>query len=236
MKFSKIVGFGDSWMWGDELIDPSLADQPGILPSDDNNRNYRQHHCFLGQLAEHYQVPCVNFGIPGGSLQSAVWNFLWWLDHEPDPTACLVIVENTYSDRISHFDSDYRNKSRDQVWQRYYHGGLHIPQPAEQLIKLQISETMCPEWCQLNYQQTVMTLDGIAARRKLNLVQFNLVRADRALTDVPTLLWPDWNLVDWFSTLQNQTGTQYVKPRLHPNELGHKLIADRLIHVISNET
>ena len=24
MKYKKIVGFGDSWMWGDELFDPSL--------------------------------------------------------------------------------------------------------------------------------------------------------------------------------------------------------------------
>ena len=26
MKFKKIVGFGDSWMWGDELFDPNLTE------------------------------------------------------------------------------------------------------------------------------------------------------------------------------------------------------------------
>ena len=25
MKFTKIVGFGDSWMYGDELLDPELS-------------------------------------------------------------------------------------------------------------------------------------------------------------------------------------------------------------------
>ena len=91
MKFQKIVGFGDSWMYGDELMDPEYAAQhPEGHYSDEQNFSYRLRHCFLGQLGEHYDVPTENFGIPGGSLGSTMWTFQWWLDHEtrkPEPPA-----------------------------------------------------------------------------------------------------------------------------------------------------
>ena len=32
MKFKKIVGFGDSWIWGDELMDPALINHPQAHP------------------------------------------------------------------------------------------------------------------------------------------------------------------------------------------------------------
>ena len=32
MKFKKIVGFGDSWIWGDELLDPALVNHPQAHP------------------------------------------------------------------------------------------------------------------------------------------------------------------------------------------------------------
>ena len=79
MQFKKIVGFGDSWMYGDELMDPEYAKQtPDGHYSDEQNFPYRLKHCFLGQLGTHYGVPIENFGIPGGSLGSTMWTFQWW--------------------------------------------------------------------------------------------------------------------------------------------------------------
>ena len=230
MIFKKIVGFGDSWMWGDELVDPD-ADTTTNDGLQQNNR-YRQRHCFLGQLGAHYQVPVENFGIPGGSLQTATWNFLWWLEHEPDPEQCLVIVQNTYSDRIAHFDADFKKRNYYHKWYRYFHNGYSIPDEARTLIKMQTALTVCKEWQELNYSQSVLALDGIAARRNLQLFQFNVVQADCALTHVPTLIWPNWNLADYFANLQKEHGMKYLKPGLHPNELGHELLAQRLINHI----
>jgi hypothetical protein len=47
MHFKKIVGFGDSWMYGDELMDPGYAKQnPSGHYSDEQNFAYRLKHCF----------------------------------------------------------------------------------------------------------------------------------------------------------------------------------------------
>lgn len=232
MKFKKIVGFGDSWMWGDELLDPALP--PDVHPSMLENRPYREKNCFLGVLGEHYQVPTENFGVAGGSLQTAIWNFLWWLDREQEPDQCLILVQNTYPDRIAHFDPDYKNKKYYQEWYRYFHWGYGIPDEVRNMMRTQIALTVCPEWSHLNYSQSVLLFDGMAARRKLNLIQFNNIQPDHSLTHVPTLIWPDWNLADYFNNLKQTHGMKYLKPNLHPNELGHDLIAQKLIEYIDH--
>jgi hypothetical protein len=77
MKIRKIVGFGDSWMFGDELLDPKLAAQdPDAHCCWVQNTHYRESHCFLGLLGQHYDWPTENFGIPGGSLDSTQWTYL----------------------------------------------------------------------------------------------------------------------------------------------------------------
>jgi hypothetical protein len=233
MKFKKIVGFGDSWMWGDELVDPT-ADTTTHSGQQQQNQ-YREQNCFLGQLGQHYQAPTENFGIPGGSLQTATWNFLWWLEHEPNPEECLVIVENTYADRVSNFNANYKNISYYPAWSRYYVEGWNMPSEAHTMIKLQTVLSVCKELREINYTQAVLTFDGIAARRNFKLFQFNLIEPECPLTNVPTLIWPDWNLVDYFSSLQKEHGMKYYKPNLHPNELGHQLIAQRLINLIDQD-
>ena len=57
MKFKKIVGFGDSWMYGDELLDPELLKiNPTAHTCFDQNTTYREHNCFLGLLGQHYHL------------------------------------------------------------------------------------------------------------------------------------------------------------------------------------
>jgi hypothetical protein len=66
MKFKKIVGFGDSFVYGDELLDPKL--DPATHHSNELNTAYREQRCFLGQLGQHYQCPVykVPFGLSCG--------------------------------------------------------------------------------------------------------------------------------------------------------------------------
>jgi hypothetical protein len=147
MKFKKIVGFGDSWMYGDELLDPVLLAQDSTAHTCfDQNTVYRERHCFLGQLGAHYNVPTENFGIPGGSLTSTQWTYQWWLDHETVPlNECLVLVGLTNSNRITHYNPNHVHYSNDPPWNKFVHsswvnfGNTVVPQPFCEMIKQQTS-------------------------------------------------------------------------------------------------
>jgi len=240
MQFKKIVGFGDSWMYGDELIDPRyLSANPSGHYSDEQNFPYRLKNCFLGQLGQHYGVPIENFGIPGGSLGSTMWTFQWWLDHETLPLEdCLVLVALTNADRITHYNPNHVHYSDDPPWNKFVHstwvnfGSSVVPDPYAQMIKSQIVLTDCRELSRLNYQQAVLFFDGISARNNLNTVQFNIMPAERLVTNTPTLPEPDFCWTLWFRDHPENQQRELVCKDGHPNEIGHSLIRDHLISLI----
>lgn len=231
MQFKKIVGFGDSWMWGDELFDPQLlADYPRGDPFLIHNTDYRQSHCFLGLLGKHYSVPVENFGIAGGSLQSTIWTFLWWLNHEPNPESCLVLIALTNSYRFSYYNPRHVVYDNDPPWNRFVHSAWPRESEFQDLIKQQTVLTDCQELHKLNFQQAVLTFDGIALRRNIDLLQFKIFPEPGLFYTPPTLVDPKTDLKTW---LENQ-GLQYLAPRRHPNEIGHDLISQRLISQIDS--
>jgi hypothetical protein len=231
MKFEKIVGFGDSWIWGDELIDPTLLSHPRCGPDLTENTPYREQNCFLGLLGQHHGVPVENYGIPGGSLQSAVWTFLWWLDHEARPEDCLIFVGHTDAARFSYYDPNKVMYPDDPDWNRFVHSAWPVNTDWQPLIQQQTVLTDCRQTQTLRFQETVLLFDGVAARQGLNLIQFNLAKPMRLVSHAKTLAWPDWSFSEWF--LKELPAT-YRKPGNHPNELGHQLIRDRLISHIDS--
>ena len=164
MHFKKIVGFGDSWMYGDELIDPEYIQQcPDGHYSDEQNFPYRLKHCFLGQLGQHYNVPIENFGIPGGSLGSTMWTFQWWLDHETLPLdQCLILVALTNADRITHYNPNHVHYSDDPPWNKFIHstwveyGSSVIPDAWRTMVKQELVLSSCMELNRINYHQAVL--------------------------------------------------------------------------------
>ena len=95
--------------------------------------------------------------------------------------------------------------------------------------------TNCQQLRDLTYQQTVLTFDGIAARRNLNLVQFNVAPTEKEVLFAPTLINPSSNLTNWFvQELQPKFGRKYIKEHGHPNELGHELIKEHLLSYINS--
>ena len=242
MQFKKIVGFGDSWMYGDELIDPEyLKQDPNGHYSDEQNFDYRLRHCFLGQLGKHYSVPIENFGIPGGSLGSTMWTFQWWLDHETVPlNECLVLVALTNADRITHYNPRHVHYSDDPPWNKFVHstwvnfGSDVVPDAYAQMIKSQLVLTHCDELGKLNYQQAVLFFDGIAARNNLNMIQFNIMPGERLVPNTPTLREPEFSWTLWFRDHPGNQRRELICPDGHPNEIGHSLIRDRLISQIDS--
>lgn len=228
MKFDCIVGFGDSWMYGDELLDPRLAAEHTDAHSCwTQNDEYRQRHCFLGELGHRYGVPTRNFGFPGSSLQSTMWNALWWLKHHSDMRA-LVLVALTDANRTSWWNPMHESHGSDPLWNRHIHSAwMHgspwtIPRAWRDMIRAHTVLTDGADLHELNYQQAVMFFDGVAARQQCAVVQFNVMPAPCQVS-TSTLPWPDQDLV---SVMQQHA--DMLCAHGHPNELGHQYIADLL--------
>ena len=239
MKYAKVVGFGDSWVWGDELLDPELVNHPHAHPVLVENTAYREQHCFVGRVAQHYGVPCENFGIPGGSLQSTIWNYLWWIEHETVPLdQCLVLVGLTDGGRTSFYNPNHVSYSNDPPWNRYVHSawihsGSCYSQEWQTMAKQHVVLTDCRALAQLNYQQAVLFFHGQSCSLTPNLFQFCTIDAPMVLNH-SSLLWPNQTLSSLLS--QQPDPKSLLAPQRHPNENGHSLIAQHLISAIDSCT
>lgn len=236
MKFKKVVGFGDSWIWGDELLDPALQDHPHAHPVLDANTSYREQNCFVGRIAKHYDVPSENFGIAGGSLQSTIWNYIWWLENSgDDPKECLVIVGLTSADRMSFYNSNHVSYPNDPPWHRYIHSAWVQPGGAyskewDNVVKNIMVLSQCNQLSKLNYLQSLMFFEGQNRLHK-KILQFCTI-TPRWKVEAENMLWPDQGLTDFLISQPNYK--TYLAPNGHPNELGHDLIAQRLISYIDS--
>jgi hypothetical protein len=242
MKFKKIVGFGDSWMYGDELLDPVLAaSDKDAHPCWVQNVPYRENQCFLGLLGKHYNVPTENFGIPGGSLQSTIWTYLWWLDHEPNPEQCLVLIALTEADRTSFYDPNHRHYSNDPPWNKFVHstwihfGSSVIGLDFTDMIKRYLVLTDSRELSALNYQQAVLLFDSVSYKRKIPTIQFH-VMPPPIVIPIDTIPEPDFAWTVHFRDRTDNQKRELIMPGGHPNEIGHQVVRDRLISQIDSCT
>ena len=236
MKFEKIVGFGDSWMFGDELLDPVLSQRdPEAHPCWEQNTQYRESHCFLGLLGKHYSVPAENFGIPGGSLESTEWTYLWWLDHEPRPERCLAVIFLTESNRASFYNPRHVHYSNDPPWNRFVHstwvhfGSSVIGSDFTDMIKRYQVLTECPELWDLRYRRAVMLFDSHAHRAQIPTLIFNTMPPVRSMPETGCLPWPGFSWTLHFRDHPENQQRELIKSGGHPNERGHEIIRDMLI-------
>jgi hypothetical protein len=243
MKFDKIVGFGDSWMYGDELLDPELMkSDPDAHTCWVQNTEYREQHCFLGLLGKHYDLPIENFGIPGGSLDSTQWTYQWWMRNEPNPKSCLVVVFLTESNRFSLYNPNHVHYSNDPPWNKFVHstwvhfGSSVIGPEFTDLIKRHIVLTECQDLDALRYHQALLFFDGQQARVGMPMIMINTMPAPRHSPSVQTLHWPDFCWTLHFRDHPGNQKRELIMPGGHPNEKGHELIRDLLIPEIDRVT
>lgn len=228
MTFDRIAAFGDSWVWGDELVDPQL---PNATAVSIENTPYRESHCFVGQVGRQLNVTVENLAIPGGSLQSTIWNYLWWLNQQSTTDNVLVVVGLTDASRTSWYNPNHQVCENDQPWNRYVHSAWVKHTDCyndnwQQLAKLHTGLSDCEKLWELNYQQAVWFFHGQSMTRPL--LQFNVL--NNWYGNWPSsLIWPDTNLRN---LLRFHTNC-WCNGR-HPNELGHQIIAQALISQIES--
>lgn len=228
MKFTSIAAFGDSWVWGDELVDPK---QFNLLPHSIENTSYRESQCFAGLIGKHFDVPVKNFAIPGGSLQSTIWNYLWWFNNHADQANTLILVGLTDASRTSWYNPNHVQHVNDPPWNRYVHSAwVHnttcYQDAWRQLTKYYTAQSDCRALWENNYQQALMFFDG--QRHRQPLLQFNILKSYPQF-DCKSLIFPDTNLRTLLSSHSNCWA-----PQRHPNEHGHQIIADILISHIES--
>lgn len=235
MKYTKIVGFGDSWMYGDELLDPELLRQdPDAHTCFMQNDAYRLSHNFLGLLADHYGLESENFGIPGGSLQSEIWTLLWWLEHEPCPERCIVLVGHTDQDRMSFYNPRHRSYTNDPPWNRFVHTAWTeatddvVAPEWKDLMKRYMVLSDCAALGRLNYLQASTLFDGCSLRRGFPLLQFDIMPGP-AEARTPTHVFGDRCFTLYFRDHPGNSNREMYCAYGHPNELGHEHIRDLLI-------
>ena len=172
-------------------------------------------------------------------MQSSIWTFLWWLDHEPHPEECLVLVGHTDSDRLSFYNPTHKSYGNDPPWNKFIHstwvefGSSVVPEEFRTMVKQQLVLTNCNQLARLNYQQTVLFFDGVAARKNIPMMQFHIMPADM-LMDLPTVIWPNFATTLWFRDHPGNQRRELIMPGGHPNEIGHKMIAEKLISTIDS--
>ena len=234
MKFEKIVAFGDSFVWGDELIDPDLVHRNDCHTGLVENTPYREQHSFVGLLAAHYNVPGINLAWPGSSLQSALWTYCWWRQNETTPLdKCLLLVGNTAAHRTSFYNPGHEVFENDPPWHRYVHSAWVTHSQAlvskdwQELVKKHMVLTDSAASRELNYLQSIYFWEGIYSMHAA-VLQF--------ATLPPPIDIKVKNMVIPGSSLQSLLAlhTDSCCAHGHPNEKGHQIIRDLLINQIDH--
>jgi hypothetical protein len=91
----------------------------------------------------------------------------------------------------------------------------------EPLIKQQTVLTDSPELHRLRYQEALLLFDGVSSRRNILTMQFHVFPEDYSF-ELPTV-FDDWHLKSCITD---------TKSGGHPDETGHKKIAQLLINYI----
>ena len=224
-QFRKIVTFGDSFAWGDELVAP---DQ--IRAADYGNRQYREQHCYSGILANHYGVVAENLAFPGGSCQSTRWIYTWWRQQEPEPGSCLVLVQLSGPWRSSQFDQHRIQHETDAKWNRFIHSAWVESYKHNHAIAYQyfMAEQTLPD-CEfrnnLVQAETYLFFQGQTTVHPMLMFNSQCHTLQHGIM-ADNLLWQGHDL-NWLLPEREFWATNG-----HLNEQGHQKLADILIQDI----
>jgi len=241
MPVKKVYAFGDSWTFGDELMDPQFSSWPdgGMLDHYDENKAYRLNHCYAGLVANHFGVELENLAFPGSSLESMRWTLSWLLKNGQDLKDSLWLVGLTDSSRQSWFNPLHEVSHKDPPWNRHMHGTwLLQPNPDIddnwfKLQKLWMAMSHHREWSEFNFEQTIRLFDHAALTVGATVLQFNVLE-NKWPARVPTLLYAGMNWREILTDKRRTDGVQPFAEKGHPNEKGHEIISKHLIEHIKH--
>jgi len=241
MPIKRVIAFGCSWTYGDELVDPALRhlDEDEFRDHYDSNRPWRLANCYAGLVANHYGVELENCAFPGSSLESMRWTLMWMLKNSSDLQDTLWLVGLTDSSRQSWFNPLHNISKKDPPWNRHLHGTwLTQPNPDIddnwfKLQKLWLGMSYHREWSEFNFHQTINLFDHAGHASGATVIQFSVLENPWP-HKVPTLLYSGTNWRDILCDKKKSEGVEPFASGGHPNEKGHEIISKHLIEHIKH--
>jgi hypothetical protein len=203
---NRIVAFGDSWIYGDELDPENRAEQ-----------------CIVGQVGKNLGTRpknIENYGVSGNSLAGTVWEVQRWElecgDRTFKPEETLFVVGLTESSR----ESWYRNGN-------YIHNhNVHDRHLWHNFVKHHTVENETVEYQNIKYWQTTEFFYNYCKARGYKLLMVNIFPPPYYSTLVTR---PRWNMRDAMNGYENE-----LAPGKHPNKKGCRRIANTLTNIVNS--
>ena len=210
----KLVGFGCSFTYGSELVDPEIGAEFHHA-----NTRYRESNVWLGQLAKMMGATWDNRAEPSNSNYAIQYQFTDWFNNSRNSTEqVLVCVAWTNAERMS------------WLGDKWYHSG-YIGTGTEPMYEQSYREWVIngTEKTQaLNTETPKLFVNSVCEQYKIPLLQFN------ALGIHKSTIYNNY-FIDGLTMESVLQDAQQNNDRLnlfasggHPNEQGHEWFTKRL--------
>lgn len=97
----KIIAFGDSWVWGDELSD---------------NLIHRQDINITGKIRNHYNIETLNYSVNGASLDEILFQLMIYINSENYSKDNIILIGLTSPSRWFHYNNIIKDTFRSPFW------------------------------------------------------------------------------------------------------------------------
>ena len=198
----KLVGFGCSFTFGSELVDPAIGEEYHHA-----NTRYRNEHVWLGQLAKRFDCKYDNKGEPANSnyaIQYQVADYInntWKRDEQ-----IVVCVAWTEPARFSWLDHSWTHNGTVRDDEKFLHS-------RSDWLKSSVDHNYWTDAAKLN-------VNAVCKYYNIPILQFN------AIGDHATTQYPNYFLDG--ATMQSVLQPEHFASGGHPNEVGHEWFTKRL--------
>lgn len=206
-----IIGFGDSWIYGD-----------GINPD-----NQRLEYCILGQIGKKLNLPVDNRGRSGAGITSVQWDFSQWALSTGNLQEHLVIIGIPSETRESWWDNDPSSQYQyhESVWRTESTHKWH------DFCKHFLLHSDCDKLQQLRYWQGVNYFDSYCFKHNIPLMQINVFEPT-VPCQVDSLFHSKQSMIDLIRREQASINKQLTSECHHANKDGAEWLANIFVNEI----
>lgn len=217
----KLVGFGCSFTYGSELIDPNIDEWDQHY----TNKPYRESHVWLGLLAEKLNASYINLAEPSASNFFIQEKFADYIQNNDcsDTIVCIA-----WTSHIRH--SWWSDKE-----QRWVHDGF-IRNQTEPLFRESFKEWLIHSHkrCEQATLNAKLFVNSVCKAKDIKIIQFD------ALANVLSPSYPNYfakgrSMRDILAQEGEQLTREFLASGGHPNEAGHKHFVDLMMEWIKGK-
>lgn len=209
----KLVGFGCSFTFGSELLDPSLKDNQDFYYL---NKKYRENKVWLGQLAKYFDAEMDNLSQPANSNYAIAQQIAEYVrknnDSLHDVVICVAYTEKT---RMSWYGTEW------------VHNGIAGEQKGFFSSAKEWVNTCTIDSHNLFTENTKLIVNSICKVKNIPLIQFNAL-GTHPPSDYENYFIDGASMDSFLKQEQEKLDKNFFAKGGHPNEEGHEFFTKRL--------